>query len=81
MSKKLTEGQYRVGVTFNPSSNAAVDEIKQKTAELVDLMHSYTLNCDATGSREAAVAMTAFEEAAMWAVKAVTKQPRDGGAI
>ena len=77
MSQKLTEGQYRVGVNFNPSNASAVDEIKLKTAELIDLMYAYASNRSAAGSREAAIAMTSYEDAAMWAVKAVTKQPRD----
>lgn len=74
--RKQTEGEYRVGVSFNPSSSSAVDEIKRKTAELIDLMMALTRNRGAVGTREAAIAATAYEDAAMWAVKAVTKQPR-----
>ena len=36
--RKQTEGEYRVGVSFNPSNSSAVDEIKRKTAELIDLI-------------------------------------------
>lgn len=71
-----TVGEYRVGVSFNPSNNSAVDEIKRKTAELIDLMMALTRNRDAASAREAAIAATAYEDAAMWAVKAVTRQPR-----
>lgn len=72
----LTEGQYRVGVTFNPSSNPLVDEVKQKAAELIDLMNSIATDREHPGARCAAIAMTELESAAMWAVKAVTKPPR-----
>lgn len=68
----MTEGQYRVGVSFNPSGNAKVDEIKRLTAQLIDLV----LNHNGPGADEAVVAATRYEEAAMWAVKSVTKPPR-----
>lgn len=71
----LTEGEYRVGKSFNPSSNPLVDEIKAKAADLIDMMHRLA-EARGPGGREAAVAMTAFEDGAMWAVKAVTKAPR-----
>ena len=76
MEPKLTEGQHRVGVTFNPSSNPVVDTIKAKAAELIDLMALYAEDRSHPGARCASIAMTEFESAAMWAVKAVTKQPR-----
>ncbi|RWI96080.1 hypothetical protein [Mesorhizobium sp.] len=73
---ELTEGGYRVGVNFNPSGNAAVDLIKAKSAELIDLLNPISSNRDHPGARCASIAMTEIESAAMWAVKAVTKQPR-----
>lgn len=75
-TRKLTEGEYRVGISFNPSNNAAVDLIKAKAAELIDILAPIAANRDHPGARCAAVAMTEIESAAMWAVKAVTKQPR-----
>jgi len=72
----LTEGEYRVGISFNPSNNALVDDIKRKAAEVIDLMDR-AVPADINESRRlASLAMTAFEEGAIWAVKAVTKQPR-----
>ena len=68
-----TVGEYRVGTSFNPSKLDAVDEIKQATAELINKMAAISQNRDAPGAREAAIAATAYEEAAMWAVKAITK--------
>lgn len=65
---KLTLGQQRVRISFNPSTDNMVDVIKAKTAELIDL-------CDEIRSRDprlSALAQTAYEDAAMWAVKCAT---------
>lgn len=72
---------------FNPSNNSNVDVIKQKTAELInacedikqqDMPANEGENESDTDARRAsqnrliALAQTAYEEAAMWAVKAAT---------
>ncbi|RUW39147.1 hypothetical protein EN739_24410 [Mesorhizobium sp. M2A.F.Ca.ET.017.03.2.1] len=75
-TRKLTEGEYRVGINFNPSNNAQVDAIKTRAAELIDVLAPIAADREHPGARCAAVAMTEIESAAMWAVKAVTKQPR-----
>jgi len=64
-------GEYRVRTTFNPSANGAVDAIKQKTAELINMCE----DLKGKDARLAALAQTAYEEAAMWAVKACTALP------
>ena len=69
--KKLTEGQWRVGINFNPSANIDVDQIKTKAAELIDLIDDVGKD-----GRCTSLAMNAFEDGAMWAVKAITKEPR-----
>ncbi len=74
--RQMTEGEYRVGVSFNPSGSEAVNSIKAKAAALIDELAPIAANRDHPGARCAAVAMTEIESAAMWAVKAVTKQPR-----
>jgi hypothetical protein len=64
----MTLGQQRVRAEFNPSKNGVVDQIKNKTAELIDL-------CETLKSKDArlvALAQTHYEDAAMWAVKAAT---------
>jgi hypothetical protein len=72
----MSLGEDRVRVTFNPSNNDLVHQIKQKTAELIDLCES--LRGHAVGpnlsdkNRCVAMAQTGFEDAAMWAVKAAT---------
>lgn len=63
-----TLGEYRVRVTFNPSKSDIVSQIKQKTAELIDLVDTLK-DKDA---RLVALAQTEFESAAGWAVKAAT---------
>lgn len=64
----MTIGETRVRTAFNPSADALVDRIKHKSAELIDLCESLKDN----DARLASLAQTAYEEAAMWAVKAAT---------
>lgn len=66
-------------MSFNPSSNTLVDQIKRKAAELIDLCEDLKdRDCDPTRlspserNRCLALAQTGFEEAAMWAVKGAT---------
>jgi hypothetical protein len=75
-SRQMTEGEYRVGINFNPSSNSRVDTIKAAAASLIDELAPIAADRDHPGARCASIAMTEIESAAMWAVKAVTKQPR-----
>ena len=67
-----TMGQDRVRLDFNPSKDGIVDAIKIKTAELIDLCESLK----AIDDRCAAHAQACYEDAAMWAVKAATANPR-----
>lgn len=64
----MTIGEQRVRTQFNPSADGVVDQIKQKSAELIDLCEPLK----AKDARLAALAQTTYEEAAMWAVKAAT---------
>lgn len=67
MSEK-SFGERIVRTEFNPANDNMVDQIKQKTAELINL-------CDKLKEKEgrlASIAVTTYEEAAMWAVKAAT---------
>ena len=84
---KKTIGEQRVRTDFNVSGNDAVTLIKEKSAELINLCQAMR-NDEAVAvldeSKEAfharcgeklrlvALAQTAYEEAAMWAVKAAT---------
>lgn len=84
-----TEGEYRVGISFNPSNDDMVGRIKRAAADFIDLIESIPMpyvDDDADDSvfsnmmghlgevqRLKALAQTAVEEGAMWAVKAATK--------
>jgi hypothetical protein len=82
-----TLGEQRVRTTFNPSNESVVDRIKQKSAELIDLLQAvrndevsktYEQSPEAKQAQSGeklrliSLAQTAYEEAAMWAVKAAT---------
>lgn len=72
----MTLGEYRVGITFNPGGNPAVDKIKRAAADFIDLIATVTTGPGLRGSevqRLKAMAMTDVETAAMHAVKAATK--------
>jgi hypothetical protein len=64
----MSIGEDRVRLSFNPSANAEVETIKRKVAELIDLCETLKQK----DGRLASLAQTAFEEGAMWAVKAAT---------
>lgn len=69
----MSLGKDRVRVNFNPSANDLVDTVNQATANLIDLCDR---QCDSGAGTEErrlwALAMTHYEDAAMWAVKAAT---------
>lgn len=83
-----TLGEKRVRTTFNPSEKDTISQIKQKTAELIDMVQvlkteeaakKYDTETpeqfkERAGERIRLVslAQTAYEEAAMWGVKAAT---------
>ena len=64
-----TAGEKAVRLAFNPSGDPLVAQIKRKAAELIDLVDMHMKEKE---PRLAALAKTAFEEGAMWAVKAAT---------
>lgn len=75
----MTLGEYRVGLSFNPSANPLVDKIKRQAADLIDLVQSMPKPEHPVDAGEfarlCALANTHIEDAAMWAVKAATKGP------
>lgn len=68
----MSLGEDRVRIKFNPSAVSAVDMIKQNTAKLIDLCGELERDGDGEVVRLCRLAQTAYEEAAMWAVKAAT---------
>ena len=80
-NKKMekTLGEKRVRTDFNVKSDEAVNVIKQQTAVLIDILDAMRPGNDGKSSsndpevhRLISLAQTAYEEAAMWAVKAAT---------
>ena len=68
-------GAARVRESFNPSQDNMVHKIKRYTADLIDLCHHETDEVyDGETQRLWSLAMTAYEEAAMWATKAATAE-------
>ena len=61
-------GAQRVRESFNPSQDNLVDKVKRLSADLIDLCEEHKQ----LDPRLAALAQTAYEEAAMWAVKLAT---------
>lgn len=68
MASDQTVGEQRVRIECNPAASSDVDVIKNKSAELIDLCESLK----AKDPRLASLAQMAYEEAAMWVVKAAT---------
>jgi hypothetical protein len=82
-----TLGEQRVRIDFNVSGSTVVDQIKTKTADLIndlqairndEVSKTYGQSPDKKNEvsgeklRLIALAQTTYEEAAMWAVKAAT---------
>ena len=76
-NEMATTGEYRVGISFNPTGNKVVDKVKRAAADFIDLVESIANVQNGVEVEEAkrlkALAMTHIEDAAMWAVKAATK--------
>ena len=70
----MTKGEYRVA-HFNLDGHPEVNEVKETVAGLIDHLQPIVDTGEEAG-RCAAIAQTKFEEAAMWAVKAITKPER-----
>jgi hypothetical protein len=71
---ELTFGQKAAGVSFNPSKIPLVDDIKNKTAELIDLIHQARAEptIDGEAKRYYSKAIFYIEDGQMNAVKAAT---------
>jgi len=66
-------GASRVRESFNPGGDDLVNKFKRYTADLIDMCNSENdKHDDPEKGRLYSLAMTAYEEAAMWAVKAAT---------
>jgi hypothetical protein len=70
-TRPQTLGESRVRSSFNPSKDSTVDQIKDMSAKLIDFCANRRGTNPET-DRLWALAMTHYEDAAMWAVKAAT---------
>ena len=56
--------------SFNPTGDSRVADIKKATDDLIEMVRKYA-NDTSDGKRRAELAMTNYEQAAMWAVKSL----------
>ncbi len=75
--RQLSRGEQLVRVQFNPSDEGIVYDIKRHSAALIDLIDKIP-SVSGDAARHKALAITAFEEGAMWGVKAATSEPTKG---
>ena len=66
--KEKTFGEKRVRVSFNPSDNSEVDEVKKEFAALIDKAEKFKEK----DPRMASIIQTKLEEGSMWFVKLLT---------
>lgn len=68
-----TYGQKAVGLSFNPSNDDAVGQIKQKFADCIDQLNELrNTTTSAEVKRMCSIGITEAQTAQMWAVKAIT---------
>jgi hypothetical protein len=73
VQRELSFGEKAVGLTFNPSGDSRVNEMKQLYARIIDLMEELRgQSSDSEQKRLASVSITEAQGAQMWAVKAIT---------
>lgn len=75
MGEKLTFGEKAVGLTFNPSNDPKVQELKKAFAAVIDLCNDMRPEYNGKPneiSRMLAIAITEAQTSQMWAVKAAT---------
>jgi len=69
----MTYGEKAVGLTFNPSNDPAVYEVKKTFAAIVELLNLERANsASGEAKRLYSIAITEAQGAQMWAVKALT---------
>lgn len=68
----MTYGEKAVGLSFNPSTDPRVHELKNAYAKNIDHLNHFRTNNPGEAARLASIAITEAQTAQMWAVKAVT---------
>lgn len=69
---QLTFGERAVGLTFNPSGDPLVNEIKILYAKVIDQLNNQLTETPSEKARLIKIAITEAQGAQMWAVKAIT---------
>lgn len=69
MENEKTLGENRVKIDFNTTNDSLVDQIKRKSAELIDLCEEMRADGSSEKQRVLSLAQTGYEDACMWAVK------------
>ena len=77
MEERISIGEFRLRAKIYPSQEDIVDHIKQKTAAIINIVSEVRYEGEQepiANERErlVALALTKYEEASMWAVKAAT---------
>lgn len=69
-----TFGEKAVGLSFNPSGDNLVDEVKRQYAKVIDVLALLRCSDDLSDEtrRLCSIAITEAQGAQMWAVKAIT---------
>lgn len=75
MTDKQSLGEQRVRKSFNPSEHSTIKAIKQRTADLINIIDlagkMVGSEHDSEIKRLVDIAEKCFEEGAMWAVKVI----------
>jgi hypothetical protein len=73
--RQMTYGEKAVGLTFNPSGDPKVNEVKTLFAQIIDLCNELRTEAGhGERGRLLSVAITEAQTAQMWAVKGITYQ-------
>lgn len=73
--REMTYGEKAVGLTFNPSGDSKVQEVKELYAKIIDVCNDLLTEAgQGEKGRLLSVAITEAQTAQMWAVKGITYQ-------
>ena len=70
--RELSHGEKAVGLTFNPSNDPDIQNIKELYAQIIDFCNTKRGESEGERARHFSVAITDAETAQMRAVKAIT---------
>lgn len=71
--REMTYGEKAVGLTFNPSGDAKVQEVKELYAKIIDILaEEKSKPCTESKTSAFDIAIMHAQTAQMWAVKGIT---------